>query len=124
MEDLRFRPKNFGSLSREIYNTVNQQFSNIKEIAVSDSSSPVTQIIELDMVKLLHGALMGKLSELGVTKLNSESEAYMNGLNINLDSIEVDIQDGRMRIHIQRDHQTNMNFLNTVHESLKSGGPA
>ncbi len=121
MDKLTIRPKNYGVLSSTVYNAVESKINDIEVIAISDSSRPATQIIELDMVKLLHQAVMGYLSEQGVTKINaSENDNYMNGLNTNLDELFIDVKDGRMRVHVVRDHQTNMSFLNEVKQSLKN----
>lgn len=123
MKDLKIRPKNYGILSGTVYQSIKTQLADIKEIAVSDSTKASTSIIKIDLTSLLHDAVMHHLAQNGVHKANSiEDPNYSNGINIDLEMVELTIDKGRLTVHAQRDHERTDKFIESVRESLKSGG--
>ena len=59
------RVKNYGELSEKVFNEIENNLDNIKEILVGDTHSPASTVIKIDLKSLLHQAVMGKLEEMG-----------------------------------------------------------
>lgn len=117
--------KNYGDVSKNVYNQIESLESSLKtgditEILVSDTSSPASTVIKIDIVKLLHSAVMGELHKNGVIKTNSfDDSKYMNGLNINVENIEFDAIGNRLNVHVERDQKSTDKLINQVKETLK-----
>ena len=117
--------KNYGDVSKNVYNQIESIESSLKtgditEILVSDTSTPASTVIKIDMVKLLHSAVMEELHKNGVIKTNSfDDSKYMNGLNINVQNIEFDAIESRLNVHVERDQKSTDKLINQVKETLK-----
>ena len=97
------RPKNYDELSEHVFDQVENNLNNITEILVGDTYSPVSEIIDIDLKKLLHKYILVKLGELGsINNREYNVEGYSNGLAIDLDEIKIRFENKRMMVYTTR----------------------
>lgn len=97
------RVKNYGDLSEHVFNEIETNLDNIKEILVGDTYSPASTVIEIDLKKLLHQAVMSKLAEMGaINNMAYNKEGYSNGLAIDLEEIKIRVENKRMVVYTTR----------------------
>lgn len=97
------RVKNYGKLSEHVFNEIENNLENIKEIIVGDTYSPSSTVIKIDLKSLLHKAVMAHLGDLGsINNQDWNREGYSNGLAVDLEEIKIGIDNNRMVVYTTR----------------------
>jgi len=115
------KPKNYGELTEGIFNEIEKNLDELKEIAVGDSLNPATVIIKADLKTLIFHAIVGRLAENGVVKGNglSDDEKFQKGVAINLEDVVIDFKGGRLMVYTQRDRGLSERFAEDMKEFTK-----
>ena len=95
--------KNFNELSDAVYSAVDHNLPHIKEVLVGDTFNPSSTVIELDMRRLLHDAVISRLSEMGAVNNNPFNiDGYKNGLHIDFSELNIRFENGRLVFYTTR----------------------
>ena len=95
--------KNYTELSEKVYDAVDHNLSHIKEVLVGDTLNPSSTVIELDMVRLLHDAVIARLSDMGVVNSASyERNGYIDGLSVDFSELNIRFENGRLTFYTTR----------------------
>lgn len=97
------RVKNYGELSEHVFNQIEDNLDNIKEVLVGDTYSPSSTVIKIDLKSLIHQAVIGKLGEMGsINNKGYNREGYSNGLAIDFEEVKITVDNGRMVVYTTR----------------------
>ena len=97
------KPENYTELSEAVYSAIDRNLNHIKTVLVGDTLNPSSTVIELDMCRLLHDAVIARLSDMGVVNSASyEKNGYVDGLSIDFSELNIRFEDGRLVFYTTR----------------------
>lgn len=111
---------NYMSISKECFQAVKENSGDITKIIVSDDVKIGSAVIEVDINKLLHVAVMSELMRNGVIAHNSaDNPNYENGVNVDFTGLEVKVVGKQMTIKSKRTTKASERFADSVIKFIK-----